>query len=182
MPNGGSDCCGTCWFNAKNEGHAGYDHARDPEADYCTIRSLPIRDPSYTYCGNHPHHRRNRDSIPIGPVFKGDSDGVRRVWRPSPDTEEVRRHLLALLAEVDQQPTGEYPAGWHTWQAVVWQLGEFKEARAVDQLHRIAAVRPARPTSPHPGTTNWEDIPQLAREALVKIGGQPGSTSSGAAD
>ena len=42
MPNGGSDCCGTCWFNAKNKGEKGYGHAKDPEPAFCTIRALPI--------------------------------------------------------------------------------------------------------------------------------------------
>jgi len=29
MPDGGSDCCGTCWFNERNKGEAGYAHADD---------------------------------------------------------------------------------------------------------------------------------------------------------
>ncbi len=42
MPNGGSDCCGTCWFNASNKGEAGYDH-RDPTIPaHCSIRGLPM--------------------------------------------------------------------------------------------------------------------------------------------
>jgi hypothetical protein len=101
MPNGGSDCCGTCWFNAKNKGAAGYAHASDAETDYCTIRELPIDDPFYTYCGNHPHRRPDRDTVPIGPVFIDKGNG-RRLWKPSPDTEEVRLHLLDLLGKIDQ--------------------------------------------------------------------------------
>jgi len=38
MPNGGSDCCGTCWFNARNKGEAGYGHALATEPARCTIR------------------------------------------------------------------------------------------------------------------------------------------------
>src|SRR5262245_24932564 len=106
MPNGGSDCCGTCWFNAKNKGEAGYEHADDPEPDYCSIRDLSIDDPFYTYCANHPHRRPERDKIPIGPVFAGDE---RELWQHSPDTEEIRQHLLALLAEIPETPTTEYP-------------------------------------------------------------------------
>ena len=52
MPNGGSDCCGTCWFNAKNKGEAGYGHRKDPDPEYCLIRQLEIRSPMYTYCAN----------------------------------------------------------------------------------------------------------------------------------
>lgn len=47
MPNGGSDCCGTCWFNLKNKGEAGYDHVKDPEPDRCAIRTIDIPDPFY---------------------------------------------------------------------------------------------------------------------------------------
>jgi hypothetical protein len=57
MPNGGSDCCGTCWFNARNKGEAGYAHADDPEPKFCTIRGLAIENSFWTYCGNHPHPR-----------------------------------------------------------------------------------------------------------------------------
>lgn len=31
MPNGGSDCCGTRWFNVKNKGKPGYSHTDDPD-------------------------------------------------------------------------------------------------------------------------------------------------------
>ena len=98
MPNGGSDCCGTCWFNARNKGEAGYGDADDPEPNFCTIRGLAIENPFWTYCGNHPHRRPDRDPIPIGPVFI-DAGGYpygRKQWQPSPDTEEVRQHLLEL--------------------------------------------------------------------------------------
>ena len=45
MPNGGSDCCGTCWFNKKNKGDVGCEHAKDPGDDYCIIRNTKIEDP-----------------------------------------------------------------------------------------------------------------------------------------
>ena len=46
MPNGGSDCCGTCWFNLRNKGEVGYDHADDEdEPNYCIIRELDIEVP-----------------------------------------------------------------------------------------------------------------------------------------
>jgi hypothetical protein len=169
-PNGGSDCCGTCWFNGKNKGQAGYAHASDPEPAFCTIRNLAIEDPFYTYCGNHPHRRPQRDPIPIGPVFTGDSSGAREFWQPSPDTEEVRQHLLQLLPEMGQQPASEYPIGIYTDEVVVWQLGEFREPRAVDELRRIASFDPATGESGPFGRTR-QGLVQLAREALAKIEG-----------
>src|SRR5215218_8533152 len=109
MPNGGSDCCGTCWFNARNGGQAGYDHADESVAPACTIRGdLPIADPFWTYCSNHPHHNPGRLAVPVGPVYV-DDDGPRVVWRPSPDTEEIRTELLRLVAAATGEPTMEYP-------------------------------------------------------------------------
>lgn len=170
MPNGGSDCCGTCWFNAKNKGEAGHGHAQDPEPAICTIRNLPIEDPFYTYCGNHPRRRPERDPIPIGPVFTGDYTGARTFWKPSPDTEEIRQHLLTLVGAIVEQPATEYPIGVYTDEIAVWQLGEFRDARAVESLRRIASFRPdSAETGPFGRTRH--NLVRLAREALEKIGG-----------
>ena len=176
MPNGGSDCCGTCWFNSKNKGHAGYDHADDPEPDFCSIRDLPIDDPFYTYCGNHPRRRPERDPIPIGPVFTGDSSGAREFWKPSPDDEEVRQHLLALLDPVAERPDSEYPIGIYADDIVVWQLGEFREERAVEQLQRIGSFQPDSAENGPFGRTR-QGLVKLAQEALDKIGAvkEPGT-------
>jgi hypothetical protein len=84
MSNGGSDYCGTCWFNARSKGQAGNGHSDDPEPNFYTIRGLAIDNPFWTYCTNHPHHRPNRDSIPNGPIFI-DASGYpygRKQWQP----------------------------------------------------------------------------------------------------
>ncbi len=172
MPNGGSDCCGTCWFNAKNKGQAGYDHASDHEPAFCTIRSLPIEDAFYTYCGNHPHRTPERDPIPIGPVFTGDESGTREFWKPSPDTEDIRQHLLILLARMEEQPHSEYPIGIYADEVVVWQLGEFREVRAVEPLRRVASFQPASKEAGPFGRTR-EDLVRHAQEALDKIERNP---------
>lgn len=174
MPNGGSDCCGTCWFNAKNKGEAGYRHSEEIEPAFCSIRNLAIDgDPFYTYCGNHPHRRPERDGIPIGPVYTGDSSGARQTWRPSPDTEEIRQHLLFLLDAQEQQPGSEYPIGVYVDEVVVWQLGEFREVRALDGLRRIAEFDPAAAEAGPFGRTR-EGLVGLAREAMAKIEGGRG--------
>lgn len=142
MPNGGSDCCMTCWFNAKNNGQAGYIRSRSPGPNYCEIRSLEIGNAAYTYCANHPHRRPERDEVPIGPVMTGDSAGHRELWKPSPDTETIRMHLLALLSEVEERPSDEYPIGPSLAKIVIGQLAEFRETRAVSDLERIAAFDP----------------------------------------
>jgi hypothetical protein len=165
MPNGGTDCCGTCWFNAKNKGEAGYDHARDPEPDFCTIRSLPVERPFYTYCGNHPQHRPERDPIPIGPVFMGEE---RKLLQPSPDTEDIRQHLLVLLRQMEERLRSEYPIGIYSDEVVVWQLGEFKESRAAEAMRRIASFDPDCAGAGSFGRTR-RSLVGLAREALGKI-------------
>ena len=170
MPNGGSDCCGTCWFNAKNKGEAGYSHASEPEPAFCTIRALSIENPFYTYCGNHPHRRSQRDPIPIGPVFTGDSSGMREFWQSSPDTAEVRQHLLSLLAGMEHQPGFEYPIGIYTDEVVVWQLGELREPRAVEGLRHIASFESTAAESGPFGDIRPKLV-SLAREALTKIEG-----------
>ena len=167
MPNGGSDCCGTCWFNAKNKGEAGYEHASEPEPDYCTIRKLPIEDAFYTYCGNHPHRRPDRDPVPIGPVFIDPKEDGRQVWEPSPDTEEVRLHLLDLLRRIEQEAAEEYPIGLYNDELVVWQLGEFREFRALADLQRISAFS-SRPSYGKAQRTR-STLVAVARESLNKI-------------
>lgn len=170
MPNGGSDCCGTCWFNARNKGEAGYGHADNPEPNFCTIRGLTIENPFWTYCTNHPHHCPNRDPIPIGPVFI-DAGGYpygRKQWQPSPDTEEVRGHLLELVRAIQEQPAEEYPAGVYRDEMVVWQLGEFRERRAADELRRIATFSPE--ASAGRFGRKRESLVAAAKEALAKLG------------
>jgi hypothetical protein len=172
MPNGGSDCCATCWFNAKNKGEAGYAHFTDPEHPFCSIRNLPIENSFYTFCGNHPHRRPERDRIPIGPVFRGDSSGERKFWKPSPDTEEIRQHLLSLLDAQEEQPSSEYPIGVYADEVVVWQLGEFREVRAIAALRRIVNFDPSAEEIGPFGRTRQELV-RIARGAIAKIEGGP---------
>jgi hypothetical protein len=136
MPNGGSDCSGTCWFSAKNKGEAGYTHSRDPEPAFCSIRGLTIEDPFYSYCANHPHRRPEQDLIPIGPVFIGDSSGARLMWQRSPDTEEVRQHLLSPLAEMEER----------AFRIPDWRIRRRGDRVAVRRVPRVARHR--GPTAP----------------------------------
>ena len=141
MPNGGSDCCGTCWFNQRNRGQRGYQHWDMPGEDHCEIRDLAIEVPFYTYCANHPHRRPDRDPIPIGPVLVNNSGGFtndREVWKPSPDTEEIRQHLLEIVSDVfTHMAVDRYPHQPSLVVAVMRQLGQFREPRAVRDLQWI---------------------------------------------
>lgn len=172
MPNGGSDCCATCWFNAKNEFPGGHEPTADSASAFCSIRCLPIDDPYYTYCCNHPHRRPDRDPIPIGPVFTGGSSGDREIWVASPDTEDVRKHLLILLSQIEEQPDTEYPIGIYTDEMVVWQLGEFREERAAIALRRVCGFNPSAAEA-GPFQRTRESLIRLAQEALEKTGENP---------
>jgi len=166
MPNGGSDCCGTCWFNSRNKGQTGYLHARSLEPAVCSIRSFSIDNPFYTYCGNHPHRRPERDPVPVGPVYTGDSTGRRTCLKASPDTEAIRQHLLNLLGQLEEHPIAEDLLG--IGRVVAWQLGEFEEVRAVDKLRRLATFDDNRTGDDSSGRF-LRDLAETAIEALGKI-------------
>ena len=161
MPNGGSDCCGTCWFNRRNRGEKGYDRAGDTDLEaYCEIRDVLIENPFWTYCANHPHRRPDRDPVPIGPIMCHAGDGGssdREVWIESPDSEEIRRHLLDLLERLPAHVAKDrYPARPGLGEVVVRQLGEFRERRAEKRIQWFSENLP----------DSWAG---LAREALAKI-------------
>jgi hypothetical protein len=137
--------------------------------DHCEIRDLEIEQPYWTYCANHPHRSPEPDRIPIGPVFRdADASLHRLAWQPSPDTPEIRSHLLALLAAVEEQPRPEYPLGPQRDEIVVWQLGEFGEKRAIPHLERVTAFDPQL-TLGEPLFPRRTRLVQTAREALGKI-------------
>ena len=170
MPNGGSDNCGTCWFNAKNKGERGAQaymrHAHDPGPASCQIRGgLTIPSPLYKYCVNHPHHNPNKIDVPIGPVFREED---REIWVRSPDTPEIREALLKALADVASNAREEYPAGPSFGEVVMWQLAEFREARALPLLERIAAGAPEGKVV---GTfvEHLARFPDAARAAIERI-------------
>lgn len=169
MPNGGSDCCGTCWFNGKNRGEVGYAHARAAGPACCEIRNVEIPKPFWTYCANHPHRSPERNRVPIGPIFV-DHDEGREIWKESPDTEEIRIGLLSLLTRISEQPKVEYPIGIYRDEVVVWQLGEFREQRATPDLKRIAKFNP-RASTGEPFRRSRASLVHAAEAALMKISG-----------
>ena len=178
MPNGGSDNCGTCWFNTKNKGEAGLAHLWDLGPARCAIRGFAIRNPLYTYCANHPKHAPTRIEVPIGPVLEyqlGQKPPVqvthdRAVLLESPDTPEIRDTLLSLLANAVEYQASEYPAIPSLAEAVIWQLGEFREQRAVPHLTRLLTVAPAYEENGLM-TEHVQRLPRWAARALAQIRG-----------
>lgn len=167
MPNGGSDCCLTCWFNSTNRGYRNWMDQRDESIPpYCEIRDLEIEDPAYTYCANHPHRRPNRDRTPIGPVFQGDSFGHRKLWKQGPDTPEVREHLLDIVRDMfENRPFSgrdstrglEYPLGIPSMSVVLTELVRLKEVRLLNVLRGYAKAGPGA------------EVRKAARDLLAQV-------------
>ena len=93
---------------------------------------------------NHPYHRPNRDPVPIGPVYVHRvtgplGEGGREEWQPSPDTEEIRQHLLDIV----RLPEEHADEGYHFYThpahiAAITQLLEWRDERLIPALEEIA--------------------------------------------
>ena len=104
---------------------------------FCEIRELAIPDPFYTYCANHPHHRPDRDPIPIGPVNVHESSGGRKFWQSSPDNEEVRQHLLGIVREPEEHRDGYPFYSPPPNMMAIRQLVEFGDHRVIEALEGL---------------------------------------------
>lgn len=135
MPNGGSDCCGTCWFNSKNDGEPGYHGAEKPGKVRCIIRDIEPENPFYTYCANHPHHNKLRIEVPLGPVFINED---REIWLLPPVSEDITGQLLALLDTITNEVQKRYPSPTDLEEIIIDQLMSLKENRAIPGLLNIA--------------------------------------------
>lgn len=167
MPNGGSDCCGTCWFNSKNEGESGYHGSEKEGKVICQIRDIEVDDPFYTYCINHPHHNPDRIKTPLGPVYAGEE---RQILIPAPDDQQTRNALLQLLENMDESPTNEYPFGRGLDEEVIVQIGHLMDKRAVPFLKRIVKFNPSsQPEAENPFNRDRIVTIGLAAETLAKI-------------
>lgn len=167
MPNGGSDCCGTCWFNSKNEGEPGYHGSKKEGIAVCQIRDIEIQNSFYTYCTNHPHHNPNRITVPIGPVYV---DEDRRILHEAPDDEQTRKLLVSFLKSMEETPQNEYPAGVPIDEQAIIQVGNLKEKRATPYLRRILSFNPnSKPPGKNPFNRNRVVTIGLAIENLAKI-------------
>ncbi|MEL6593375.1 MAG: HEAT repeat domain-containing protein [Bacteroidota bacterium] len=171
MSHGGSDCCGTCWFNTRNLNQG------EEEADlpaYCSIRKIEIERPFWTYCANHPHHNPDRVQVPVGPVYINDGSypNTRTVWLHSPDSPALRDALVEVLEQIPEVPPPEYPFGKPFVEEVIHQLIAFHEKRAIPGLMHILSFDPLSSSEDNsPFRTTRIGTVALAVEALASIGG-----------
>ena len=101
------------------------------------IRSIPIVQITLTT-------DQDRDPVPIGPVYVHRATGPsgesrREVWQPSPDTEEIRQHLLDIVRLPEEHADEGYH--FHTRPAhieALTQLLEWRDERLVPALEEIA--------------------------------------------
>lgn len=171
MSKGGSDCCGTCWFNTRNLNQG--DEEGESKAR-CSIRNIEIDKPFWTYCANHPHHNPDRVEVTVGPVYKNDGSypNTRTVWLHSPDTPELRNSLIGLLEKTPEVPPPEYPFGKPFVEEVIHQLIAFHEKRAIPGLMHILSFDPMSSSEDQsPFKTTRIGTVALAVEALASIGG-----------
>lgn len=166
MPNGGSDNCGTCFFNRKNRKETDENKVDNREKDFCIIRNIPIECSFWTYCSNHQHHNPDRIDIPIGPVYVCKENSYGRVVSiKSSDREEIRLKLIELAEKMKEQPAEEYSAGVYLDEAIVMQLGEFREKKAKEALLRILDFDPQAGV----GRRTRGSLIKTSLEALDKI-------------
>jgi hypothetical protein len=165
MPNGGTDYCVWCRYNQKEADPAEVQQAT--RGGFCTIRGVPVDVGSGpNSCLNHPHHNPDGIMVPVGPVFESHADW-RYVAVKSPDSEEIRTTLLDLLRGIQEQLKDDYGIGYAYFDyAVIWQLGEFLEERALDDLQRLASFDKALETN---GGRGNQFTVLFAEDAILKI-------------
>ena len=169
MPNGGSDCCMTCWFNPGAARPPQVDYAEaawadavpertaqqktgNPVEQYCGIRQFPVENATHTYCLNNPRHTFPPSRVPLGPVFgfsgNYESD-ERRILIECPDTPEIRDNLLEIANSMINRP--------ETWapylimsklEVIAFQLAHFREERARPVFEYLANLNLSRDQLP----------------------------------
>ena len=169
MPNGGSDCCGTCWFNTINKGEAGYPEDSS-KTIVCEIRNFVPDDPFWTYCINHPHHNSEKIKIPIGPVYVHDYATDARVEKiAASNSKEIRIELVKLLKKIKEKPDIEYPFGKSFNIEVIRHIKLIKEKNAIADLIRILSFDPL--CEPNENKFQQNNIPliSITLETLAMI-------------
>lgn len=175
MPNGGSDCCGTCWFNTKNDETGRPISEKKEEIAKCLIRNLEIPKPFWTYCRNHPYHNPKKINLPLGCVYICvDYPYYRKIWMAPPDTEEIRKKLLEILDEFNTSIQAKDYSEYTIENEVIHQLRILKENRAIPKLLRITKLDISDYRKTRHITSEVIDkaiTVGLAIEALLEMGG-----------
>ena len=186
MPNGGSDCCGTCWFGISVANSAAGTLTTESRAIAKSV-VWTFRTGSGPTVQTTPTTVRVETSARLAPVPAGDSvqttpttvrvetpsrsdryaiddalRSTRKEWQPSPDTEGIREHLLDIVRVPDEHRDTGYHFFTHPAHiAAIEQLLEWRDPRLISALEEIAqnpAMERAR--------ADIEETIQLVRERL----------------
>lgn len=153
MPNGGSDCCGTCRYNSVYSERARSARPEQLANIRCQLRDFVPDDPFWTYCANHPHHNTQDARTPVGPVYASDGLYGRVEKLPAPDQEQVRLGLVDLAMRIPQVPEPEYPGETSFSVEIIKHISHLREVRALPAVFRILSFDPF-------ATSADEDFPQ----------------------
>lgn len=172
MPNGGTDNCHACWFNLRNKGFSGHGHPHenDPEPSFCRLRATPALSPAYVYCLNHCRSEETALDVAIGP--RNESRYPDRIpVLHAPDSAEARRRLLEYLEAIPHGPSPASHSPIPVDEVVVWQLGEFREQRAIDGLNKVLSFQSS--TAHEEDHRDWKSLKAAAHAALKLIRDDP---------
>lgn len=137
MPNGGPDCCGTCWYNNANIVSGQHSTAPDEGMHFCTIRQLHVAEPFWTYCFNHRDRAPGGQPVPFGPAYRhaGGYPYKREPLGSPPDSAVIRDHLLSLLEGILHGDTSSLPG---PVSALLDHLEAIREFRALPLVAELA--------------------------------------------
>lgn len=138
VPNGGPDCCGTCWYNNANIVSGRRSTHPDQGHHFCTIRQFAIEVPFWTYCFNHRDWSPVGEPIPVGPVYRfghgPDGEDGRYPVDELPDSEQVRMNLLRILQDFSD---GSMKESAIPMKVVLDHLEALGERRAIPILEAL---------------------------------------------
>ena len=108
MPDGGSDCCGTCGFNKAmreiGSPSAGADSDEFLRLSHCVLRDTNITTPFWTYCDNYSHVGAAKEGAEIrGPIY---ADGLFEGWYcriPWNGHHEARTNVAVTCSECGKE-------------------------------------------------------------------------------
>lgn len=95
----------------------------------------------------------------------------RRIWRHSPDTPRIRDELLRLVQEIPQTPAPAFPTVTKTEEMAIYQVGAFRDRRAIPALRRIAAFDPDASAGEQPYFHDRRYAVAFAIHALASLEG-----------
>lgn len=150
------------------------------EHDFCAIRDEHIENSCWTYCVNHPFFNKNDVTTTMGPMYRYAPNHSRRtVIVNSPDNQAVKDSLLEQANKI-KEVIDYHVIDLERDEVIVWQLGEFRDKRAIELLKRIKLFNEKVTVSPPTDVANCtrKSLIEAATQALEKIN-QKESCSSG---